>query len=83
MLVAQVEMRVEAKSGRFKMISNCNYVIQLCQQLKLALVSVQGVDIVDGKEKLVLAIAWQLWRLHITRHACCLRLARLNKSVRF
>jgi len=57
----QVEMK---PSNKFKKVSNNNYVVVLGKQLKFSLVGIGGVDIVDGKKKLVLALVWQLMRYH-------------------
>ena len=48
--------------GRFKLVENGNYVVDLGKMLKFSLINVGGLDIVDGNKKLILAIIWQLMR---------------------
>mmetsp|Transcript_28944 Transcript_28944/g.57852 ORF Transcript_28944/g.57852 Transcript_28944/m.57852 type:complete len:620 (+) Transcript_28944:43-1902(+) len=50
--------------NRFKKVENCNYAVVLGKQMRFSLVNVGGVDLVDGNKKLILAIMWQLMRLH-------------------
>jgi len=51
-------------TNKFKKVSNCNYVVNLGKQMKFSLVGIGGPDIVDGNKKLLLALVWQLMRLH-------------------
>ncbi|KAF7724452.1 fimbrin [Apophysomyces ossiformis] len=51
--------------SRFKQIENCNYCVQLGQELKFSLVGIQGSDIVDGQKTLTLGLVWQLMRENI------------------
>jgi len=56
---------VEMKPGnKFKKVSNCNYAVVIGKQLKFSLVGIGGSDIVDGNKKLLLALVWQLMRMH-------------------
>jgi len=56
---------VEMKpSNKFKKVSNCNYAVVTGKQLKFSLVGIGGTDIVDGNKKLLLALVWQMMRLH-------------------
>jgi plastin-1 len=45
-------------------VSNCNYVIVLGRSLKFSLVGIAGSDIQAGNKKLLLALVWQMMRLH-------------------
>jgi len=51
--------------NRFKKVENCNYAVVLGKQMKFSLVGIGGVDIVDGKQNLTLALVWQLMRQHV------------------
>jgi plastin-1 len=51
-------------SNKFKKVSNCNYVVVVGKQLNFSLVGIGGPDIVDGNKKLLLALVWQMMRLH-------------------
>ncbi|KAG0167505.1 fimbrin [Apophysomyces sp. BC1034] len=51
--------------SRFKQIENCNYCVNLGQELKFSLVGIQGSDIVDGQRTLTLGLVWQLMRENI------------------
>jgi len=56
---------VEMKpANKFKKVSNCNYAVVIGKQLKFSLVGIGGSDIVDGNKKLLLALVWQLMRMH-------------------
>merc|ERR1719401_3394270 len=47
--------------NKFRKVENCNYAVTLGKgDLKLIPESIGGIDVVDGKKKLVLAIVWQL-----------------------
>jgi len=50
--------------NKFKKVANCNYAVVIGKQMKFSLVGIGGVDILDGKKKLILAIVWQLMRRH-------------------
>eukprot|EP00210_Caulerpa_lentillifera_P008546 g8152.t1 len=53
---------------RIKAVENCNQVIQVAKDsLNLSLVGIGGDDIADGKKKPILALVWQLLRLHTLR----------------
>lgn len=47
---------------RLKKVENANYFVELCKTcpLKLSMVNIGGLDIVDGKKKMVLSVIWQL-----------------------
>jgi len=51
-------------NNKFKKVSNCNYAVVIGKQLKFSLVGIGGSDIVDGNKKLLLALVWQLMRMH-------------------
>ena len=53
-----------APKSKFKKVENCNYAVVLGKQMQFSLVNVGGVDICDGNKKLILAIIWQLMRMH-------------------
>lgn len=55
--------------NKFRKVENCNYAVTLGKgpDLNLILESIGGIDVVDGKKKLVLAIIWQLMRRHALR----------------
>jgi len=61
-----VDWKVVEKTpnNKFKMSSNGGQVIKACQKLKLQLPGIGGSDIVDGNKKQVMAIVWQLVKLH-------------------
>jgi len=53
-------------STRLKQVANCNLAIEAAKVLTHnPLVNMAGVDIVDGKANLVLALVWQLMRAHL------------------
>eukprot|EP00210_Caulerpa_lentillifera_P001442 g1384.t1 len=53
---------------RIKSVENCNQIIQVAKDsLNLSLVGIGGDDIADGKRKPILALVWQLLRLHTLR----------------
>ena len=57
--------RVEKNpNNTFKKGINCNVAFEACEKLKIKLVGIGPADIRDGHKKLVLAIVWQLVRLH-------------------
>jgi hypothetical protein len=49
--------------GNMKKLENCNYAVQLAQEMGLSIVGIGGKDILDGS-KLILAILWQLMRCY-------------------
>jgi len=52
--------------NKYKRVENTNYVVVLGKSklFNFSLVGIGGVDIVDGKKKLILSIVWQLMRYH-------------------
>ena len=50
--------------NRYKMIENANYVLELGRHLGFTLVNIGPFDIIDGNEKLLLALMWQMMRHH-------------------
>ena len=57
--------KVEHKPNmRLKKISNANIAIEIGKNMKFSLVNVGGIDLVDGKKKLALALIWQMVRKH-------------------
>jgi len=51
--------------SRIKSVENCSQVVRVAKErLKLSLVGIGGDDIADGKRKPILALVWQLLRLH-------------------
>jgi len=48
---------------------NCNYAVELGRSpaFRFSLVGIGGVDIVQGRTKLILAIVWQMMRFHVIR----------------
>lgn len=51
-------------NNKFKMGINCNTAIDACKKLGLKIPGIGGSDILDGNKKLVIAVVWQLVRLH-------------------
>lgn len=51
-------------NNKFKQSINCGEVINACKKLGLKLPGIGGQDIVDGNRKLVIAVVWQLVRIH-------------------
>ena len=49
-------------TSRFKKVENCNYAVTVAKDMKFSIVNIGGIDIVDGRKKLILAIIWQLMR---------------------
>ncbi len=43
---------------------NCTQAVDACKKLKLVTVGIGGTDILDGNKKSILALVWQLVRLH-------------------
>lgn len=55
--------KVENKPNhRVKKIHNANYAVEIGKNIKFTLVNVGGIDLVDGKKKLALALIWQMVR---------------------
>ena len=51
-------------NNKFKMGINCKEVIESAKRLNLQLPGIGGADILEGNKKLILAVVWQLVRLH-------------------
>ena len=49
---------------RLKKIHNANYAVDIGKNMKFSLVGIGGIDLVDCKKKLVLALIWQMVRKH-------------------
>eukprot|EP00948_MAST-09A_sp_MAST-9A-sp1_P002551 g2551.t1 len=58
---------------KFHKLENANYAVVLGKKMNFSLVGIGGVDIVDGNKKLILAIVWQLLRLHTMNLLASLR----------
>ncbi len=57
--------KVELKPNhRIKKIHNANYAVEIGKNMKFSLVGIGGIDLVDGKKKLALALIWQMVRKH-------------------
>lgn len=57
--------KVEHKPNiRLKKIHNANTAVEIGKNMKFSLVNVGGIDLVDGKKKLALALIWQMVRKH-------------------
>mmetsp|Transcript_25513 Transcript_25513/g.43022 ORF Transcript_25513/g.43022 Transcript_25513/m.43022 type:complete len:634 (+) Transcript_25513:72-1973(+) len=54
----------EKAKSRFKKVENCNYAVDVAKEMGLSVVNIGGLDLVDKKTKLILAIIWQLMRRH-------------------
>lgn len=52
-------------SNKFKMVENVNLVVSTAQKCKLSTVNIGGLDILEGKKKMILAIVWQLMRANL------------------
>jgi plastin-1 len=55
-------------TSKFKLVENANYAVNIGKDFGFSMVNIGGVDIVDKKKKLILAIIWQLMRMYV-----CLR----------
>lgn len=53
--------------SKFKCTENCNYALELGKKNNMHLVGIQGSDIFDGNNTLVLGFIWQLMRMSVTR----------------
>lgn len=49
---------------KLKKVHNANYAIDIGKNMKFSLVGIGGIDLVDGKKKLTLALIWQMVRKH-------------------
>lgn len=57
--------KVENKPNiKLKKVHNANYAVDVGKNMKFSLVGIGGVDLVDGKKKLTLALIWQMVRKH-------------------
>lgn len=54
-------------SSRFRALENCNLVVTTCKALGLSTTGIGGADIASGNRKLLLALVWQLMRMHLLR----------------
>lgn len=50
--------------NRFESGGNCTEVINACKKLNLKLPGIGGTDILDANKKNIIAVVWQLVRLH-------------------
>lgn len=62
---------------RIKKITNANFAVEIGKHMKFSLVGIGGIDLVDGKKKLSLALIWQMVRKH-TLSVILLRLFNSN-----
>lgn len=51
-------------NSRIHIVQNCNYVLEICKQFDIKLISIDGVDIVDGKVTLTLGLVWQICKIY-------------------
>lgn len=51
-------------NSRIHIVQNCNYVLEICKSLGVKLISIDGVDIVDGKTTLTLGLVWQICKIY-------------------
>ena len=57
--------RVEKNANNvFKMGINCQVAFDACNKMKIHLVGIGASDILEANKKLVLAVVWQLVRIH-------------------
>ena len=60
--------RVEKNpNNKFKMGINCGVAIDGCKKLKIQLPGIGGTDLLEGNKKQIIAVVWQLVRLHYLR----------------
>ena len=60
--------------SKFDKIGNCHYAIELCtKKFPFKIVGIAGTDIVDGHQKFIHTLLWQIMRYHATK-----QLAKLN-----
>ena len=63
-----VMKRVNTKlKMRIKRVENCNYAVEMANELKLHTVNIGGLDICDGNKKLILGVVWQMMRLNLVQ----------------
>lgn len=51
-------------NSRIHIVQNCNYVVEICKNLGVKVIGVDGVDIVDGKTNLTLGLVWQICKMY-------------------
>lgn len=51
--------------SRIHKIQNCNYALEICKNIGVKLIGIDGVDIVDGKVTLTLGLVWQICRIYL------------------
>lgn len=51
-------------NSRIHIVQNCNYVLEICKNLGVKLIGIDGVDIVDGKITLTLGLVWQICKIY-------------------
>jgi plastin-1 len=51
-------------NNTFKKGVNCSHIIEVCKKLGLKIPGVAGTDFVNSNKKNILAVVWQLVRLH-------------------
>ncbi len=51
-------------TSRIHIVQNCNYVVEICKNLGVKVIGIDGVDIVDGKVSLTLGIVWQICKMY-------------------
>lgn len=51
-------------NSRIHIVQNCNYVLEICKNLGVKLIGIDGVDIVDGKTTLTLGLVWQICKIY-------------------
>jgi plastin-1 len=54
-------------NNKFKQGINCGVAVDACKKLGLKLPGIGGTDILDGNKKNIIAVVWQLVRLHYLR----------------
>ena len=57
--------RDPARLNRFKKIENCNLAVEKAKTIGISLTGTGGIDLAEGKKKLVLGFVWQLMRLEV------------------
>lgn len=51
-------------NSRIHIIQNCNYVVEICKNMGVKVIGVDGIDIVDGKVNLTLGLVWQICKMY-------------------
>lgn len=51
-------------TSRIHIVQNCNYVTEICKNIGVKLIGIDGVDIVDGKVSLTLGVVWQICKMY-------------------